>query len=119
MLHNYPWNPDEQLTSIEKNNLEQIISQWTRIGLPIDFVVSHTFPYKLQKYYEDLFLDGLNQDEVDNSMEKWLDHISEYYENLSKFKCYFGGHFHDDRILTDKYIMLYQDVENLADYEKE
>lgn len=64
-------------------------------------------------------MSGLDQSSVDKSMENWLDKLSYIYESCPAFKQYFGGHFHDDRVLTDKYIMLYHGIKNLVDYEKE
>ncbi len=116
---NYPWNPDEQLSEEERNTLETLASEWLDIGFDIDFVIAHTFPRKLQPIFEDLFMSGLDQSNVDKSMENWLDKMGYIYESCPTFKQYFGGHFHDDRILTDKYTMLYHSIKNLADYEKE
>lgn len=114
---NYPWNPNEQLTETERKNLEILTSEWLELGFNIDFVIAHTFPKKLQPCFEDLFMSGLNQATVDKSMEIWLDKMSFIYENCPTFKQYFGGHFHDDRVLTEKYTMLYHGVECLEDYE--
>lgn len=119
LRNNFPWNPKEQLTDQERLDLESIVIQWITLGFDIDFVIGHTFPLKLQQYYDDLFLSGLDQSMVDQSMEKWLDNFSNVYENALNFKQYFGGHFHDDRILTDKYTMLYYNIVDLANYEKE
>lgn len=116
---NYPWNPNEQLSEVEKRDLELLTSEWLDLGFNIDFVIAHTFPSKLQPYFEDLFMSGLNQATVDKSMEIWLNKMSFIYESCPAFKQYFGGHFHDDRVLTDKYTMLYHGVECLEDYDKE
>ena len=116
---NYPWNPDEQLTKEERENLEILASEWLDLGFDIDFVIAHTFPRKLQPTFEDLFLPNLDQSNVDKTMENWLDKMSYIYESCPDFKQYFGGHFHDDRVLTQKYTMLYHGVECLEDYEKE
>lgn len=116
---NYPWNPAEQLSEEEKKNLELITIEWLDLGFDIDFVIAHTFPFKTQHYYQDLFMSGLDQTMIDKSMEHWLTKMSDIYESCPSFKQYFGGHFHDDRVLNDKYTMLYHKVEDLADYVKE
>lgn len=116
---NYPWNPYEQLSAEEKSNLNLLTVEWLDTGFDIDFVVGHTFPLKMQPYYDDLFMEGLNQATVDKSMESWLNDMANVYENSLNFKQYFGGHFHDDRVLNNKYTMLYHSIKNLADYEKE
>lgn len=119
LRNNYPWNACEQLSTEEQNELETITTEWLDAGFDIDFVIGHTFPFKMQHYYEDLFMPGIDQMTVDKAMEHWLDNFSNIYEKSSAFKQYFGGHFHDDRVLTDKYTMLFHLVENLADYIKE
>ena len=119
LRNNYPWNPSEQLSAKEKSNLNLLTTEWLDDGFDIDFVVGHTFPLKMEKYYDDLFMEGLNQANIDKSMETWMNNMAMIYENSSSFIQYFGGHFHDDRTLTNKYTMLYHSVKNLADYMKE
>lgn len=119
LQHGYPYNSTEQLNKEEQKCLTDIIYNWCSIGFDIDFVISHTAPYKLQPYFKDLFLDFLDQSTVDNSMEIWLDSIADYCENIPSFKHWFFGHFHDDRVIQNKYTMLYHDIVELADYEKE
>lgn len=116
---NYPWNPYEQLSVKEQNDLNLLMVEWVNSESNIDFVVGHTFPLKMESYYNDLFMEGLDQTTIDKSMESWLNHMSQFYETIPSFKHYFGGHFHDDRQLNDKYTMLYHNVKNLADYIKE
>lgn len=119
LRNRYPWNSNEQLTEEEKKNLELITTEWLDLGFDIDFVIAHTFPFKTQHYYQDLFMSGLDQTMIDKSMEHWLTKMSDIYESCPSFKQYFGGHFHDDRVLNDKYTMLYHRVEDLANYVKE
>ena len=71
---------------------------------------------KMEKYYKDLFLPSINQNLIDKSMENWLDNLANIFEHAAGFKQYFGAHFHDDRVLTKKYTMLYHSVKNLSDY---
>lgn len=113
----YPWNPDEQLSPIEEQNLYNAVKQHNIDNLPIDFVIGHTFPKKIEPYLSYLFMEGVNQENVDKRTEEWLDKMAELYENNFAFKQYIGGHFHDTKVLTDKYTILYTDVVNLADYE--
>lgn len=113
----YPYNPDEQLSPIEQQNLYNLVKNHNIDGLPIDFVIGHTFPRKIEPYLTYLFMDGVNQENVDKTTENWLDTMAELYENNPAFKQYIGGHFHDTRVLTDKYTILYVDVVNLKDYE--
>lgn len=117
LLLGFPYNPKEQLTKTEQNNITYHVGNFLSMGGTIDFVISHTAPLKLQSYFNDLFLEGLDQSTVDNSMEIWLDELSKWYENCPQFKQCFFGHYHDDRVINDKYTMLYHNVENLSDYE--
>lgn len=118
LRNNYPWNPAEQLTKTEMDNLKLLTQEWIDLGFGIDFVIGHTFPLKMQHCYQDLFMTGLDQTTVDKTMERWLDEMADLYEFTDNFKQYFGGHFHDDRIIHCWYTMLYHDVVNLADYEE-
>lgn len=113
----FPYNQREQLTEEEMSCLLYNTGNFISIGENIDFVISHTAPFKLQLYFKDLFLEGIDQSAVDNNMEKWLDELSKWYENSPHFKQCFFGHFHDDRIINDKYTMLYYNIVNLEDYE--
>lgn len=85
-------------------------------NIPIDFVVGHTFPLHRKPYYQQLFLTGLDQSSVDDNMEKFLDILSIEFEKNPSFKQYFGGHFHGDLVMGNKYTMLYRLVENIEDY---
>ena len=119
LRNGYPWNSQEQLSEEEMNSLHLLTIEWVDLGFDIDFVVGHTFPHKMEKHFRDLFMEGIDQSRVDKTMEYWLDEMADVYENASGFKQYFGGHFHDDRRVNKKYTMLYNEVENLADYVKE
>ena len=112
----YPYNPNEQLTEEQWQDLYRIIKVWCDLNFEIDFVIGHTFPYKLQPEIEYLFMEGLDQSAIDKTTEHWLDTLSELYETNFAFKHYFGGHFHDDKQLTDKYTMLYHNIINIEDY---
>ena len=113
---NRPWNSQELLTAKEMQDLKELVINWIDNGFDIDFVVGHTFPLKMQRYYQDLFMQGLDQTSIDKSMEYWLNGMADIYEKVPSFKQYFGGHFHDDRVLNEKYTMLFHEVENLDDY---
>lgn len=116
LRNGYPWNPDEQLSTIEKEELYDLVNKCNQYNFPIDFVIGHTFPKKIEPYLQYLFMDGINQGNVDKSTEEWLDKMADIYENNYAFKQYIGGHFHDTKILTDKYTILYHAVVNLKDY---
>lgn len=108
LRNNYPYNQDEQLTQDAMDELYDIVCNWNRMDFPIDYVVGHTFPKWLESYYSDMFISTIDQSSVDKTTEMWLGLMSEEFEKNRNFKMYYGGHMHDERYLTDKYMMVYQ-----------
>ena len=98
------WFEDEQLSQGEMNYIEN-----KSTGNIFDFVLTHTCPLSWQP--TDLFLDAVNQELVDNSMEKWLEELI----NKISYKYYLFGHYHDDRRINDKAYMLFNSVIKLED----
>lgn len=113
---NLPYNPDEQLTKAEQERLFNLVKYYNQNRLSIDFVIGHTFPLHIEPYYRYLFLDFIDQNSVDKSMEKFLQALSYDFEQNKAFKQYFGGHFHTNKELNDKYTMLYHDIVEVEDY---
>ena len=74
-----------------------------------DLVLSHTCPISWEP--RDLFLSFIDQSQVDNSMELWM----ESFKDKITFNKWCFGHFHDDRIINDKARMLFTDIRNLED----
>lgn len=111
-----PYEREEQLTYFEQHKLFNLVDDSNNC---IDFIIAHTFPEKTQVYYKDLFINEIDQSKVDKTTEEFLDEIMKIIEEKHpEFKHYFGGHFHDDRELTDKYTMLYYDIVEASDYGK-
>ena len=110
LAKHYPYNVNEQLTYKEKYELEELVIAWNDYDFPIDYVIAHTFPLYLEHTIKDLYLDFINQNDVDKSTEQWLDQMAGIYECNKDFKHYYGGHFHSDRDLNDKYTMVYRNV---------
>lgn len=96
------WFPAEQLTASEMNTISEHMPD-----IFVDFVVSHTCPYSWQP--TDLFLNGLDQSTVDNTMEHWLDTIKDKFN----WNIWLFGHFHDDRLVRPHVEMYYTDIEDL------
>lgn len=119
LRNGYPWNPNEQLNSKQREDLYNLVKDWLDIGLDIDFVIGHTFPLKYEDKLRYLFMSGIDQSTVDKTTEAWLDEMAELFENAPAFKHYFGGHYHDDHELNQKYTMLYHTVINLEDYKED
>ena len=96
------WFPNEQMTKQEMKEAEEALS-----GIPYDFVMSHTCPISWQP--TDLFLSAVNQNEVDNSMELWMDK----FKDKIKYTAWIWGHYHTDRLERPHCEIYYKDIENL------
>ena len=101
----YPWNPNEQMDTKTFTEFYDMVKEWINLGFSIDFVIGHTVPLNMETYYNDLFMDIIDQKTVDKSTEEWLQTIA---DKLDFNKWYFG-HFHGDWI-NDKYEMLYSSI---------
>lgn len=83
----YQWFENEQLNANER---EEILNKIK--GQEFDFVLTHTCPKSFEPV--DLFIPGINQSQIDKSMENWLEDVK---LNI-KYKIWLFGHFHADRI---------------------
>lgn len=96
------WFKDELLTLQEMNNI------WDKIcGKRYDFIFTHTCPLSWEP--TDLFLRGVNQNQVDKSMELWLDKVQQAVD----WRVWLFGHFHADRIERPCVEQMYMDYENI------
>lgn len=94
------WFSDEQPSDEIKKRVEKMLDD---CDWKIDQVLSHTCPYG--KIPTEAFLSGVNQKEVDNSTEKWLDII----ESKLCYERWLCGHWHIDKIY-EKLHFLYKDI---------
>lgn len=99
----YHWFEDEQIPEQRRKSILKKVKQLGKV----DLVLSHTCPYQWQPF--DLFLSGIDQSTVDNSMEHWLTKVE---RNLD-YRYWLFGHFHDDRSINDKSQMLFKNVIDL------
>lgn len=97
------WN-NEQLTQYERIKCLNDISCHT-----VDFVLTHTCPINWEP--TDLFLNVVNQDTVDKTMENFLQDL----ERTLIYRCWLFGHYHADRIEHWGVEMFYKDIENIED----
>lgn len=105
------WFADEQLTEDEMKLIASNVIKYTEFA-NIDYILTHTCPYNTRPTH--MFLPGINQDTVDNTMEKWMQGIA---DNIDFQRWYFG-HFHGDWN-NYKYTMLYNGIVPLGErYEK-
>lgn len=84
----WKWFEDEQLNKSEKTLGEMLVAA----NPDIEMVLSHTCPLKYEP--TELFLDYIEQDEVDKSMETYLDGIEEKLD----YKVWLWGHFHGYKV---------------------
>ena len=96
------WFKDEQLTNKEKKD---IINKCT--GEKVDYILSHTCPYKYIP--REAFLPGIDERLVDNSMEYFLDKI----EEIVSYDKWYCGHYHISKEI-DKLEFLYYDIKELS-----
>lgn len=108
------WFANEQLTKEEMAEAEHEINYIKyNDGKPFDFILSHTCPYSLRP--TDMFLSGIDQSKVDNSMELWMDKI--YQKNRGK-TIFLWGHFHRDSIEAPHCEMFYNDLNSFKEIKK-
>lgn len=96
------WFKDEQLTEDEMDQITEGVA-----GRTYDFVFTHTCPLDWQPV--DLFLRGLDQSTVDNTMECWLNEL----KNKFTWGVWLFGHFHADRLERPHVEMFYRDIEDM------
>lgn len=98
------WFENEQLSKEEMERISKLYE-----GQEFDFVLAHTCPISYQP--TDLFLSFIDQGQVDNSMELWL----EDFIHTIEFKQFLFGHYHQDRIINEKARMFFHDIKNLEE----
>lgn len=100
------WFRDEQMTEEEKENLKHTLQFTLNTGAiqkkdcyPI--VLSHTCPLSWEPYISYLFLNEVDQENVDKNMEKFLDQIRYILDKYNGYEHWYFGHFHDDKDIDD------------------
>ena len=73
-------------------------------GRYFDVVLSHTCPYSWRP--TDLFLKGVDQSTVDNTMELWMDELKDTFI----WDHYFFGHYHADRLERPNVLQMFEHV---------
>lgn len=111
--HNYRWFPDEQMSSEEMTACRKEIFEKTPHG-GWKYIFTHTCPLKYEPY--DKFLTGIDQSQVNKSMEQFFGEL----ESTIKYEKWFCGHYHVDRVSTNEKVhLMYNDVIMLGDTEEE
>jgi 3-oxoacid CoA-transferase subunit A len=96
------WFKDELLT---KEEMDAITLKAT--DKRYEFVLSHTCPMSWEP--TDLFLRGIDQAQVDKSMEIWMDELKEHMS----WGVWCFGHFHADRIERPHVEQFYNEYETI------
>ncbi len=96
------WFKDELLTEQEMSAISDNVN-----GKHFDFVLSHTCPHSWEP--TDLFLNGIDQSQVDKSMEIWMDNL----KNKIDWRVWLFGHYHADRVERPCVEQMYMDYENI------
>ena len=95
----YKWFKDEQLSAVERQTLQEKLG-----GRYFDVVLSHTCPYSWRP--TDLFLKGVNQSTVDNTMELWMDELKDTFI----WDHWLFGHYHTDRLERPNVLQMFEHV---------
>ncbi len=105
IIYRYPWFKDEQLS---KKEMDNILNKYK--GHHIDIVLSHTCPLKYEP--TEVFMKGIDQSNVDKSMEKFLDKLEESID-YDKWYC---GHYHIEKQI-DKLEFMFGRIKVFNKYE--
>lgn len=98
LSHGYKWFQDEQLSYREMDSILTNIK-----GKYFDIVLTHTCPFKYEPI--EMFMSGINQSEVDHTMEHFLDEVEENVD-YDKWYC---GHYHTEKEI-DKLKFMFQKI---------
>lgn len=104
LAQGWRWFENEQLTELERDNCLRDAK-----GRHFDLILSHTCPYSWRPV--DLFLQGIDQSSVDNSMELWMEQLKEE----TRWNIWLYGHYHADRLERPHVEIFYYEMEDLAD----
>ena len=105
LANGYAWFPEEQPSKTIKADVAKKLDE---LNYKVDVVFSHTCPFKYKP--TEMFISGIDQSNVDDSTERWLDKI----EDKLDYKAWFCGHWHTNKH-HDKMHFLFEDWELLED----
>lgn len=100
LARGYHWFPDEQLSTGE---MEEIRRKVEAHGNQEDIILTHTCPYDARPV--ECFLSGLDESEVDNSMEHFIQEIVD----MAEYNALYCGHWHTEK-QDGKIRFLFHDV---------
>lgn len=98
----WSWFENEQLSAKEWKDIHAKCN-----GIKVDLVLSHTCPISWEP--TDLFLDFIDQEEVDKTTENELENL----KNSIDWKIWLFGHYHADRAERPGVEMMYRNIDSL------
>lgn len=101
LAYGYGWWDDEQPSPEIRSDVEK---QLAENNWDIDVVLSHTTPLKYEP--REVFLEGIDQSNVDKSTEIWLDEI----EDKLTYQKWYCAHYHTAKII-DRIQIMYENFE--------
>ena len=110
------WFRDEQMTLEEQVDFLDSVKFYMELahGKEDIIILSHTCPLIFEPHIKYLFMDGLDQDSIDKTMETFLDKI---FATIPDYKYWYFGHFHDDKDFYDiKATILFEKVIPFGEY---
>lgn len=99
------WFEDEQMSAATKMRILRFIETENSF----DYILSHCAPLKYEPIH--LFLSFIRQENVDKTMEKFLDIVLDKVD----FKFWFLGHYHSDEWLNSKTRLFYHDIVEIVE----
>lgn len=111
LANGWQWFENEQLNDEERENIYNYLETLALSGKinKFDLVLSHTAPINFEP--REMFLDCIDQSDVDKSTEEWLQSI---YNLLPEHTFWLFGHYHGDMIMGDNIAMLYEKIIDLS-----
>lgn len=100
----WTWVENEQL---DENELAAIYE--TYLNNDIDILLTHVAPAAWEPYIKHLFMEGLNQDLIDKTMENWMNKLY-WGEKGDNIKLHYFGHFHASLNVGPVGVMLGEDT---------
>ena len=101
LANNMRWFYDEQPNDAIKTLIRESIASHPNI----DVVLSHTCPFKYIP--TEMFISGIDQSQVDNSTEHFLDEI----EEIVPYKKWYCGHWHTEKVVQNLRFMFNDIIE--------
>lgn len=104
LMNNSPWFADEILSETERQECFKMCE-----GQKFDVVLTHTCPIQWEP--TDLFLSYIDQEEVDKTMEIFLEQV----RHAIDYRVWLFGHYHQDRLERPYVEMFFTDTAKLKD----